>query len=334
MNPLISIIIPVYNGATTLEACLYSTIHAMDRDCELIVVDDGSTDGSAEIAQRFPCRLIQLRHNWGAAYTRNLGAYKSFGKILFFTDADCLLDKTALSLVRQKMQQADERLVIGGSYTPRPYDDHFFSRFQSIFVHYSENKHATAPDYIATHAMAIRASTFQQVGGFNEKMGPILEDVEFSHRLRQAGMVLQMLPELQVQHIFNYSLRDSWKNAIRKTRYWIQYSLKNHDLLVDSGTASIELKTNVISYYLTCLLLLMIAAGMPFVLPVLVLMLAGNLYISRGLLEAFYIHSSSRLTGLMAMAYYLLVYPLPVGLGVLVALINTLRQPLSHWKTD
>ena len=334
MNPLLSIIIPVYNGAATLEACLHAAIQAMDNSCELIVVDDGSTDQSAAIIRHFPCRLIQLRHNWGAAYARNLGAIKSRGEILFFTDADCLLNKTTLRLVKQHMCLADDNLVIGGSYSAQPYDDHFYSRFQSVFIRYSENKHASSPDYVATHAMAIKASTFQASGGFNEKMGPMLEDVEFSHRLRRAGVRLQILPELQVQHIFNYSLMDSWRNAIRKTRYWVQYSFRNHDLLADSGTASRELKTHVSSYYIAMLCLLMALAGLPHVLTVLAVLLSGDLYLNRGLLKAFYTRSGSHLTGIISILYYLLVYPLPVGAGVLAALGSSMHLPSMTQKIE
>ena len=87
-------------------------------------------------------------------------------------------------------------------------------------------------------------------GGFKENFLPILEDVEFSHRLRRTGFKLTMNPEILVRHIFNFTLIKSLKNAFRKSLYWTIYSLKNKDLLTDSGTASIELKFNVASFFL------------------------------------------------------------------------------------
>ncbi len=332
MSTLLSIIIPVYNAAATIEQCLQAVTSVLDDKTELIVVDDGSIDQSVEIIRRFPCKLIQLNQNRGAAHARNIGAWYSQGEILFFTDADCLLDRTALFLVKQHMCLADDKLVIGGSYTSQPYDDHFYSRFQSVFIHYSETKHTQSPDYIATHAMAIKADIFHASGGFAENIGPILEDVEFSHRLRRAGKQLKILPELQVQHIFNYSLSGSWRNAIRKTRYWVQYSFRNHDLFADSGTASLELKSNVCGFYLVLLCLLMYGAGINNALAATGLLIITNLFVNYGLLRAFYNNSVTRLTGLASMLYYLFVYPIPVGIGILAGLVGFMNQTyVKRW---
>jgi len=325
MVPLLSIIIPNYNGAVTLDLCLRAATAITDESLELIVVDDGSTDRSVDIIRRYPCKLVQLAEHAGASRARNTGARYSRGDILFFTDADCLLSQEALSLVRRRMSAATDNVVIGGSYTPQPYDELFFSRFQSAFIHYSETKQALAPDYIATHALAIKATAFRRSGGFNETMGPILEDVEFSHRLRRADIKLEMEPGLQVQHIFNYSLLDSWRNAIRKTRYWIQYSLNNQDLLTDSGTASLELKFNVSTFYLSLVLLLISFVGHPSTLPAVVLLTSINLLLSRGLLKAFYV-ANGPVSGIGSILYYLLVYPIPIGIGSLAGLAGFMRS--------
>jgi len=74
--------------------------------------------------------------------------------------------------------------------------------------------------------MAMATESFRKSGGFSEKFLPILEDVDFSHRLRELGYRLVMNPILQVQHIFNFSLYRSLRNAIRKSMYWTMYSIK------------------------------------------------------------------------------------------------------------
>ena len=184
----------------------------------------------------------------GASRARNTGAKNSGGEILFFIDADCLLQKNTLASVN-KAFLISENAIIGGTYTAIPYDKDFFSTFQSIFINYSETK-KEPPDYIPTHAMAIARDIFMKSGGFKENFLPILEDVEFSHRLRKMGYKLTMNSEILVRHIFNFTLIKSMKNAFRKSMYWTIYSLKNKDLLTDSGTASIELKFNVASFFL------------------------------------------------------------------------------------
>jgi hypothetical protein len=66
-QPAISIVIPVCNGTGTLRACLESAYRSTFSDFEVVLVDDGSVDGSAAVAGSFPCTLLQLAKNLGAA---------------------------------------------------------------------------------------------------------------------------------------------------------------------------------------------------------------------------------------------------------------------------
>jgi hypothetical protein len=106
------------------------------------------------------------------------------------------------------------------------------------------------------------------------------------------------------------------RNGIKKSKYWSLYSIKNKDLLADSGTASLELKFNVISCFMTLLLLLM-AILLPnrlFFLPILPLFIT-NLYLNRSLIRAFY-KISGPIFAFTALLYYSFIYPFAVGIGV------------------
>lgn len=81
MNKLISVIIPNYNGSSTIGKCLKSAFSSKYDNFEVLAVDDCSTDNSAEIIKSFPCRLIALDKNSGASKARNTGAYNSSGEI-------------------------------------------------------------------------------------------------------------------------------------------------------------------------------------------------------------------------------------------------------------
>ena len=97
---MISVIVPVYNGRLTLDACLKAVYRS--KGCpgfEVIVVDDGSTDSSPEVAAKYPCRLIRLDRNRGRSRARNLGAAEAGHEILVFIDADVVIPENALSLV-------------------------------------------------------------------------------------------------------------------------------------------------------------------------------------------------------------------------------------------
>jgi len=324
-NPLISVVIPNYNGRATIASCLRAALASTYRPLEVVVVDDGSTDGSAEIIAAFDCRLIRLDHNQGVSRARNIGGRAATGAILFFTDADCLLTPTALELAVAAMIR-NPRDVVGGTYTPLAHDRNFFGNFQSLLISYLETRRQ-APDYVAAHALVMTREVFLAGEGFLE--GSVIgrqagvEDVEFSHRLRRSGYRLRMHPGIQVAHIFDFNLRRSLWNAFRKARLWTMYSLSNGDLLADSGFASLEFKMNVVAAYggLACLLLFA-GSSHPFWLALLTGGLFVNLFCQREIMTAFFKPFVTPSFAVRACLYYLGLYPLAAGGGALSGLLE------------
>ena len=316
MNPFISIIIPNHNSAKTIGLCLSAARASAYDNFEIVVVDDCSTDNSVDVITEYACRLIRLQEHGGASKARNSGAENSSGEVLFFIDADCLLQPDTLAKAAAAYREEGPAVVIGGTYTWLPYDLNFFSIFQSVYIHYSETKKTLNPDYVATHAMLIAKDLFQQNGGFDEQFMPILEDVEFSHRLRKKGTRLLMKPDIQVQHVFNFSLLKSMRNGIKKSKYWSIYSIRNRDLLADSGTASLEFKFNVLACFINILLLLaaLVLQSRAFILPV-PLLFGTNLFLNRKLAAAFH-RVRGPFFASAALLYYTLVYPFAVAVGV------------------
>ncbi len=333
MNYRLSVIIPNRNGEKTIGLCLEALFSSSHDSFEVIVVDDCSTDNSIAIIEQFPCVLVQLQRHQGAAEARNRGAQHGTGTTLFFTDADCLVQKNTLATAEQTAKQQGHDVIIGGTYTCRPFDQHFFSLFQSVFIHFSELKNCLNPDYVAAHAMVISADTFRNSGGFPDDFLPIIEDVEFSHRLRRRGYGLRMDPKLQVQHIFHYeSPADSMKNAFVKSKYWTIYSLGNRDLSADSGTASIALKINVLSFVL--ILLSVVAYVVVFNLTLLfgaLMLLLLNTFINRKLFSLFF-KTGGLFFAFRAAMYYMLLYPLAVGAGGLFGLAAYFFVPSSQTR--
>ena len=325
MADLVSIVIPVRNGAATIARCLKAALASRYECFEVIVVDDGSDDRSVEIIKTFPCTLVQLPRHAGTSSARNTGACHSHGDILFFTDADCLLNEDTLAIAVATLSAAGRDVVLGGTYTMEPADDRFFSAFQSVFVNHAESRDRDNPDYIAAHAMVLYADAFESSGGFDEDFLPILEDVDFSHRLRSTGYRLIMNPGIQVRHLFDYSLSDSVCNGFRKSRFWTIYSIHNRDLLADSGTASRALKLDVIALFGSVLaVLLVLATGNAWFFVIIAVLMALNITVNRELLQGFY-RARGMAFAFAATAYYLLVYPLVVGAGGLAGLLSYRR---------
>lgn len=320
MEKSISVIIPNYNKASTIGKCLEAAFASRYGKYEVIVVDDCSTDNSVEIIKSFPCTLLQLETHGGTSKARNTGALNSRGEILFFIDSDCLLQEDTLSSVNKAISgQDNSSVIIGGTYTRLPYDSGFFSTFQSIFINYSETKRRE-PDYIASHAMAIDSGLFRKSEGFPEKFLAMIEDVEFSHRMRRAGFKLIMSPQILVQHIFNFTLTKSLKNAFKKSLFWTIYSIKNKDLFKDSGTASVGLKINAAANISIILSFFLYALSKNPLYPALTpVLFALNLFVNRGLLSAFF-GSGGLLFGAGATLYYTMIYPVPVVAGALLGM--------------
>ena len=325
MEKFISVVIPNYNGEATIGKCLEAAFASKYKNFEVVVVDDCSDDRSGEIIRQYPCKLLSFDKRSGTSKARNAGARNCSGEVVFFIDSDCLLQQDTLSIVNQTMSGLTPDHMVGGTYAEVAYDDTFFNTFQAVWINYSETRRAMDPDYIAAHAMIMFKKTFDDSQGFPEEFMPIIEDVEYSHRLKRSGIKLIMNPDIKVRHIFGFTLSGSLRNAYRKTTYWCLYSLENKDLFSDSGTASAEFKTNVALFTLILLLLLISAllqhAALIWIVPVIIIV---NVIISRKLIRAF-LKAKGKVFAFFAFLYYALLYPLPVGLGTAAGMLTYIK---------
>ena len=104
LNDTVSIIVPIYNKEKYLEKCLDSILGQTYRDLEIILVDDGSQDGSLEICRKYAEKNerihVYAKKNGGVASARNLGLEKSQGSFLAFVDPDDYLHPECISLLK------------------------------------------------------------------------------------------------------------------------------------------------------------------------------------------------------------------------------------------
>ncbi len=245
-TPRLSVIIAVYNGEHIIQQTLEALGTSGFTDFETVVVDDASTDRSAELIARFPVRLVRLDRNRGAGFARNEGARQARGDILFITDQDCLVEPETLGRAVEAATGRPRRIV-GGTYTTIPADRHLFaSSFQSLHVHYFETKLAR-PDYVAAHAMVLPRKLFLDHGGFPEepimgKLDGLAADVHLCREMRGDGVEVVADPTILVRHDFGFTVWKSLENAARKSYTWTRYALDQSALFTDSGSASTEMK--------------------------------------------------------------------------------------------
>ncbi|HJC47523.1 MAG TPA: glycosyltransferase [Candidatus Lachnoclostridium pullistercoris] len=120
MKPTVSVIVPVFNGEKYLERCVDSILNQEYEDLELILVDDGSTDGTGEICRRYerqdPRVFLITKENSGVSDSRNLAIGQALGTYLQFVDSDDWLAPDATRLMVRRMEEAGCDLVIADFY--------------------------------------------------------------------------------------------------------------------------------------------------------------------------------------------------------------------------
>jgi glycosyltransferase involved in cell wall biosynthesis len=225
-QPAISVVIPVCNGAGTLHACLESVYRSTFSDFEVVVVDDGSVDGTAAVAESFPCALLKLPKNSGAATARNIGARESHGPILFFLDADILIRPQTLGMIVRAFSERADVDALFGSYAKECASSGFFSRYKNLVHHYA---HQTSNPEAVTFCSgfgAVRREVFFRLGGFDPRWR-FLEDIEFGHRLHLRGHRILLYKELQMTHCKRYTLRSLVRSdLIGRAIPWTQLILE------------------------------------------------------------------------------------------------------------
>ena len=172
-EPLLSVVIPAYNAAATLPDCLRTlNSQSLPRDrFEVIVVDDGSDDNTAELAERGGARLVRSQRG-GNAVARNLGNQAAAGEWVAFTDADCLVTRHWLRLLLAATQRNPAPLGVAGEivgYQPTTPAERFVELNGGIAV----GRHVVHPTFpYPHHANALyRRSHLLAVKGLDERLG-------------------------------------------------------------------------------------------------------------------------------------------------------------------
>ncbi len=216
--PALSAIVPALNAAATLAQCLDALTEQASEDVEIIVVDDGSTDETFEIASRYDVRLLKLPRNMGPSAARNRGAEMARAPVLFFLDADVALAAGALARARAAMSRVDAGAIIG-SYDDDPAATSTISRFKNLAHHYFHQRSRTDATTFWGACGLVRRETFFAAGGFDEQRFWI-EDIELGYRMTARGVRIVLDPGLQVKHLKRWTLgslvtTDVWAGQFR-----------------------------------------------------------------------------------------------------------------------
>jgi GT2 family glycosyltransferase len=204
----ISVIIPVYNGGADFGSCLKALSSSSFPGFECIVADDGSTDGSADLARTFGAQVVSTNKRSGPAHARNLGAARASGEILLFIDADVCTNSNVLELVNAAFRADPDLDGIIGSYDDTPKASNFLSRYRNLMHCYVHRNARHEAFTFWSGCGAIRRDVFLETGGFDEKYRrPSVEDIELGYRLVRSGRKLVLDPNITVKHLKRWSLQ-------------------------------------------------------------------------------------------------------------------------------
>ena len=206
-GPLISAIVCTRNGSATLRDCLTALGRQSYPNKEIIVIDDGSTDETPEVARAFPFVRYLRQEPGGLSVARNFGAREAAGQILAFTDDDCIPEVDWLA--RLSIALADPLWLAAGGPNipplPRNRTEALVAAAPGAPTHVLLNDEEA--EHLPGCNLAIRKSALLAIGGFRAEFTTAGDDVDVCWRLREAGGKLRFVPGAMVWHHRRFTMR-------------------------------------------------------------------------------------------------------------------------------
>ena len=203
-----SIIIPAYNNEKIIKKTLEAVIDNTPKDVEIIVVDDGSTDRTAEISTNFLLLnkkgvVIPSDHQ-GPSRVRNIGWKASKGDIVIFLDSDCIPTKNWFEEMIKPFIWKDVVAVQGAYINANP--DNIISEYEQLQIDLRQGNKVRNIDNFATYSLAIKRECLEKTGGFDESFKTSsAEDTLLSYKVSELGEIIHN-PFAKVKHYHKDSL--------------------------------------------------------------------------------------------------------------------------------
>ncbi|RPJ62121.1 MAG: glycosyltransferase [Acidobacteria bacterium] len=215
--PRISVVVCSHNGSRTIRECCDGLRRLEYDNYEVIVVDDGSKDGTAAIAGEYPFRVIRTK-NQGLSAARNVGLHSANGEIVAYLDDDACPDPHWLSYLAIAFATSKHDGIGGPNISPA--GDGWIADCVSKAP--GNPVHVLLSDEEAEHIpgcnMAFRKATLEAIGGFDPQFRIAGDDVDLCWRLREHGCTLGFSPGAVVWHHRRGSIKAFWKQQVNYGR--------------------------------------------------------------------------------------------------------------------
>jgi len=325
----ISIIIPVYRDIAFLKKCLEALKKAQDTTrytSEIIVIDDCSPNCTdiADLAASYKYRYKKLEKRSGPAMARNLGVDISLGQVLFFVDADVVIETNCLNQVGDFLLGNNTHYcAVIGSYMKEIYAKDFPTNFKNLMHHYVHQNSSENAPHFWTGCGAVQKDAFYSVKGFDiDYKDAIIEDVDFGYRLIKKGYSIYLDKKLQVKHLKKYTLvslfhSDFFHRAIPMSKLILKYKI----LVNDQNTKLHSLISTVLTLFAfpICACIFLLKGKLIFFLASLSI-LALFPILNKGLID-FMVKEKGVIFGIKG-AIYLGFYYVYCGVGFIISFLD------------
>jgi glycosyltransferase involved in cell wall biosynthesis len=243
----ISIVIPCHNVVRELKLCLEALLRNDLTNVEIVVVDDGSSDSTAQVVAEFAqsgrgssaIQYLALDDKSGPAVARNKGVAQARHPFVLFLDADIVVTRQSIELIRESLELYSHRSDIAGvlgSYSEViPWDD-FLTNFKNLTICFLYKSTDTLSPFLHTPIFCIRREILESVGGFDPRFRTA-EDFCLGILLGTQGFHFVIDRTLEGVHLKRYSLaailKEDWRRirdlaAIKLSRNQRRFALRAH----------------------------------------------------------------------------------------------------------
>jgi glycosyltransferase involved in cell wall biosynthesis len=208
----------------------------------LLVVNDGSTDNSVEIAESLGARVLHTGGRMGVGHARNIAAAAARGNILWYVDADVVAHADVAVKLREAFTDPTLTAVFG-SYDDRPPAQNFLSQYKNLVNHYYHHRGSKEASTFWGGCGAVRKRDFMAINGFDTErfLLPSVEDIDLGYRLCDAGGRIQLLPKIQATHLKVWRFADLIRTEmLRRAIPWATLMLERGKITDDLNVATGE----------------------------------------------------------------------------------------------
>ncbi len=227
----VSIVMALYQARHWLPRVLPPLLEAKERGdvLEVLVVDDGSTDGGPEYCREQGARVLSSGGRLGPGGARNAGVAAARGDVVLFVDSDVVMRPDVPTIVKDAFERDPECVAVFGSYDDEPGDDGVVSQYLNLRHHYIHHRGNEQASTFWAGCGAVDREAMLAVEGFDAERYPYpsIEDIELGYRLIRRGGRIVLRKDMLCTHLKRWTLRNMvFTDVVRRAIPWTRLMLR------------------------------------------------------------------------------------------------------------